>query len=45
MGARKLRNIRDNIFVLNAIMNSQKNTLEEALDMHVLDVHVLEGFN
>jgi hypothetical protein len=38
VGARKFRNIRDNIFVLNAIMNSQKNTIEEALDMHVYDV-------
>ena len=38
VGARKMRNIRDNIFVLNAITNSRKNTPEEALDMQVYDV-------
>ena len=38
VGARKMRNIRDNIFVLNAITNSMKNTSEDALDIQVYDV-------
>ena len=38
VGARKLRNIRDNIFVINAILNSQKNTPEEAIDVQIYDV-------
>ena len=38
VGARKMRNIRDNIFVLNAIMNSHKNTSEEAIDIQIYDV-------
>ena len=38
VGARKLRNIRDNIFVINAILNSQKNTHEEAIDVQIYDV-------
>jgi hypothetical protein len=38
VGARKLRNIRDNIFVLTAIINSKKNKHEEALDIQVYDV-------
>ena len=38
VGARKMRNIRDNIFVLNAITNSSKNTSEEALNIQVYDV-------
>ena len=38
VGARKMRNIRDNIFVLNAITNSKKNTSEDALDIQVYDV-------
>ena len=38
VGARKSRNIRDNIFVLNAIMNSNKHTLKEVLDVQVYDV-------
>ena len=38
VGARKMRNIRDNIFVLNAITNSQKNSHEEALDIQIYDV-------
>ena len=33
VGARKMRNIRDNIFVLNAIINCKKNANEEALDI------------
>ena len=38
VGARKMRNIRDNIFVLNAILNSNKNTSEEAVDIQIYDV-------
>ena len=38
VGARKNRNIRDNIFVLNAIMNSVKMKAEEALDCQIYDV-------
>ena len=37
-GARRSRNIRDNIFVLNAIINSQKNTPGEARDIQVYDI-------
>ena len=33
VGARKERNIRDNIFVINAIMNSIKNNKEGAYDV------------
>ena len=33
VGARKMRNIRDNIFVLNAIINCKKTANEEALDI------------
>ena len=38
VGARKNRNIRDNIFVLNAVMNSVKMKNEEALDCQIYDV-------
>ena len=38
VGARKERNIRDNIFVMNAIMNSMKKNKEEAIDFQVYDV-------
>ena len=38
VGARKIRNIRDNIFVLNAILNSNKKMSEEALDIQIYDV-------
>ena len=38
VGARRKRNIRDNIFVLNAVINSQKKKHEEALDIQVYDV-------
>ena len=38
VGARKMRNIRDNIFVINAIMNTKKLQHEEALDVQVYDV-------
>ena len=38
VGARKNRNIRDNIFVLNAIMNSVKKGNQKALDCQVYDI-------
>ena len=38
VGSRKLRNIRDHIFVMNAILNSVINGNEEALDCQVYDV-------
>ena len=37
VGARKLRNIRDNIFVLNAILNSIKKETENAIDCQVYE--------
>jgi hypothetical protein len=38
VGARKNRNIRDNIFVLNAIMNDAVNGSKEAIDIAIYDV-------
>ena len=38
VGARKHRNIRDNIFVMNAIINSIKKGKEESVDFQVYDV-------
>ena len=38
VGARRARNIRDNIFVINAITNSVVNGNEEAVDLQVYDV-------
>ena len=38
VGARRTRNIRDNIFVLNAILNSNKYNTKEPLDVQVYDV-------
>ena len=38
VGSRKLRNIRDHIFVMNAILNSVTNQTEEAIDCQVYDV-------
>ena len=38
IGGRKGRNIRDNIFVLNAIFNSIKKGNEDAVDITVNDV-------
>ena len=38
VGARKQRNIRDNIFVMNAIINSFKKGTEEPIDFQVYDV-------
>ena len=39
VGSRKRRNVRDNLFVLNAIMNASKEDKTEALDIDVYDVH------
>ena len=38
VGARKGRNIRDNIFVMNAVINSVTRGNEEAIDIQVFDV-------
>ena len=38
MGARKNRNIRDNIFVLQAILNSVKKENENGIDCQVYDI-------
>ena len=38
VGARKTRNIRDNLFVVNAILNSVKSGSEESIDMCAYDV-------
>ena len=38
VGARKSRNVRDNIFVINAITNSVVNGKEEGIDLQVYDV-------
>ena len=38
VGARKKQNIRDNIFVMNAIFNSMLRESGEALDCHVFDI-------
>ena len=38
VGARKERNIRDNIFVMNAIINSSRKENKEALDCQVFDI-------
>ena len=38
VGNRKSRNIRDNLFVINAILNSTKQASEEAVDLCVYDV-------
>ena len=38
VGARKGRNIRDNLFVLNAVLNSVKSGKEAAVDICVYDV-------
>ena len=39
VGARKYRNIRDNIFVLGAVMNSVINGKEEPIQIQVQDVN------
>ena len=38
VGSRKKRNIRDNIFVMNAIMNSSKRGIDQPCDICVYDV-------
>ena len=38
VGARKGRNTRDNIFVLNAVMNSIKKGKEDPVDIQVFDI-------
>ena len=38
VGNRKNRNIRDNLFVLNAILNSTTRKTEESIDLGVYDV-------
>ena len=38
VGGRKFRNIRDNIFALNAILNSARNKHEESHDIQIYDV-------
>ena len=39
VGNRRGRNIRDNIFIINAIMNQSKNNPKEAADIGVYDVY------
>ena len=38
VGSRKGRNVRDNLFVINAVMNENKNKSEGSLDINVYDV-------
>ena len=38
MGARKNRNIRDNIFILGAVINSVTNGAEDPIQVQVVDV-------
>ena len=38
VGARQNRNIRDNIFVLNAVMHDAINGIKEAIDIVIYDV-------
>ena len=38
VGSRKRRNIRDNLFVINAIANASKHNPKEATDLNVYDV-------
>ena len=38
VGARKQRNIRDNIFIVNAIVNSVKRGKEEDVDIQIYDI-------
>ena len=39
VGSRKGRNVRDNLFVINAIMNQSKQNTKEAADIGVYDVY------
>ena len=38
VGSRRKRNIRDNLFVLNVVINSEKKSHEEPVDLCVYDV-------
>ena len=38
VGSRKRRNVRDNLFVVNAVMNAAKQNKTEAIDINVYDV-------
>ena len=38
VGARKNRNVRDNIFVVNAVTNSVVNGQEDPIDIQVFDI-------
>ena len=38
VGSRKKRNIKDNLFVMNAIMNSSKKGIDQPCDICVYDV-------
>ena len=38
VGGRKNRNIQDNIFVINAILNSRNKSSKESLDIKVYDI-------
>ena len=44
VGSRKRRNIRDNLFVINAITNASKQNPKEAIDMMSLNVSTLYGY-
>ena len=39
VGSRRGRNIRDNLFVINAIMNQSKSNPKEAADISIYDVY------
>ena len=38
VGSRKKRSVRDNLFVLNAILTENKNNTKESLDICVYDI-------
>ena len=38
VGSRRMRNVRDNLFVINAIANENKQNPQEAVDINVYDV-------
>ena len=39
VGSRKRRNVRDNLFVINAVTNATKQNTKEAIDVSVYDVY------
>ena len=39
VGSRRGRNVRDNLFVINAVMNQSKQNPKEAVDIGVYDIH------